>query len=120
MNKIVFLILISSMLHGDNFILPSRKKPTKITPEDCCEFIGNEMKFHSRILQYTGAIQEKDITMIDDVAEGDKKSSLKKAKQQKLHEYRLHEKEFIKQQEDYLNALQEHLKYLQEFEKEIK
>lgn len=116
--SLVSLLSISIIL-GESFILPTKKRQPKISPEDCCEFIGNEMKFHSRILQYTGAIQERDIAMIDGVAEGDKHCLLKKATQQQLQEYRAHEKEFVRQQEMYKNALAEHQKFLQEFEKEV-
>lgn len=113
-------VLSVGLLVAESFVLPpAKRRLSKVSAEDCCQEIGSELKFHARIIQQTGKVQEMKYDLIDGVLEGDKKSLLKKANQQQLNAYLQHEKEFVEKQRVYEKAVNEHIKFLSDFEQHV-
>lgn len=80
------IIACVGSLAEQEFIQPKKKSLPKIKPEDCCYESLPLMGVVGRVQQALGSLQVNMTKIISEFMENDKKSALKNADQNKLHE----------------------------------
>ena len=106
------------MMHADSFVVKKKEKKPKISAEDCCRQIMQEMKNLASIAQYSGQIQSIELEWVEDFFENEK-NVLTLATQEQLQKYYAHKQKSNQIREEYEKALCQERNFLKQFEQEV-
>lgn len=107
-------LFFSIVISAESFVLTSKKRQPKITDQDCCQLIMQNLKDFSRIGQFKEQIQSFELSMVQDLLDNESSAWFKHASQENLQNYRKQAQKLNKASQDYQKALEEYRDFLKQ------